>query len=196
MYEKLKVGTVIEFKEDGKQFIFVGYENPFVLIFYLYSSDMLKTFDLDKQARLLVGFEKLFPFRLKKQLDDKRLKAWYLKSRMTHSFLPHLQDKGLDSIKEVKDFSEIKVFDMFLLDDDVYVYLGKTFSDDYICYCTGTVAQDIKAVMLENCRLTTQKLCVLTEKKIEEQKEYLYFVKHLTDEQIKGMQGLRYGELL
>lgn len=196
MYEKLKVGTVIEFKEDGKQFIFVGYENPFVLIFYLYSSDMLKTFDLDKQSRLLVGFEKVFPFRLKKQLDDKRLKAWYLKSRMTHSFLPPLQDKGLDSIKEVKDFSEIKVFDMFLLDYDVYVYLGKTFSDDYICYCTGTVAQDIKAVMLENCRLTTQKLCVLTDKKIEEQKEYLYFVKHLTDEQIKGMQGLRYGELL
>lgn len=196
MYEKLKVGTVIEFKEDGKQFIFVGYENPFVLIFYLYSSDMLKTFDLDKQSRLLVGFEKVFPFRLKKQLDDKRLKAWYLKSRMTHSFLPPLQDNGLGSIKEVKDFSEINVFDMFLLDDDVYVYLGKTFSDDYICYCTGTVAQDIKAVMLENCRLTTQKLCVLTDKKIEEQKEYLYFVKHLTDEQIKGMQGLRYGELL
>lgn len=196
MYEKLKVGTVIEFKEDGKQFIFVGYENPFVLIFYLYSSDMLKTFDLDKQSRLLVGFEKVFPFRLKKQLDDKRLKAWYLKSRMTHSFLPLLQDNGLGSIKEVKDFSEIKVFDMFLLDYDVYVYLGKTFSDDYICYCTGTVAQDIKAVMLENCRLTTQKLCVLTDKKIEEQKEYLYFVKHLTDEQIKGMQGLRYGELL
>lgn len=196
MYEKLKVGTVIEFKEDGKQFIFVGYENPFVLIFYLYSSDMLKTFDLDKQSRLLVGFEKVFSFRLKKQLDDKRLKAWYLKSRMTHSFLPPLQDNGLGSIKEVEDFSEIKVFDMFLLDYDVYVYLGKTFSDDYICYCTGTVAQDIKAVMLENCRLTTQKLCVLTDKKIEEQKEYLYFVKHLTDEQIKGMQGLRYGELL
>lgn len=197
MYEKLKVGTVIEFKEDGKQYIFVGYESPFILIFYLYSPDMLKSFDLDKQARLLIGFEKAYPYRLKKQLDEKRLKAWYIKSRMTHSFLPMLKDNGLDSIKEVKDFSEIHVFDLFLVDYTMFVYVGKTFKDEYICYRTGEIdkyKQDV--LMLENCNLTTQKLCVLTEKQIKANKDYLYFIKHLTSEQIKGMQGLRYGELL
>ena len=116
MYEKLKVGTVVEFKEYDKQYVFIGYESPFILIFYLYSPDMLKSFDLDKQERLLLGFEKEYPYRLKKQLDEKRLKAWYIKSRMTHSFLPMLKDNGLNSIKEVKDFSEINVFDLFLLD--------------------------------------------------------------------------------
>ena len=50
--------------------------------------------------------------------------------------------------------------------------------------------------MLESCNLTTQKLCILTEQQIKENKEYMYFIKHLTSEQIKGMQGLRYGELL
>ena len=197
MYEKLKVGTVIEFKEDGKQFIFVGYESPFILIFYLYSPDMLKSFDLDKQERLLLGFEKEYPYRLKKQLDEKRLKAWYIKSRMTHSFLPMLKDSGLDSIKEVKNFSEINVFDLFLLDYEVYVYLGMTFQNEYICYCTGKIDRDKQdVIMLESCNLTTQKLCILTEQQIKENKEYLYFIKHLTSEQIKGMQGLRYGELL
>ena len=197
MYEKLKVGTVIEFKEDGKQFIFVGYESPFILIFYLYSPDMLKSFDLDKQERLLLGFEKEYPYRLKKQLDEKRLKAWYIKSRMTHSFLPMLKDSGLDSIKEVKDFSEINVFDLFLLDYEVYVYLGMTFKNEYICYCTGKIDRDKQdVIMLESCNLTTQKLCILTEQQIKENKEYMYFIKHLTSEQINGMQGLRYGESL
>ena len=123
MYEKLKVGTVIEFKEYDKQYVFIGYESPFILIFYLYSPDMLKSFDLDKQERLLLGFEKEYPYRLKKQLDEKRLKAWYIKSRMTHSFLPMLKDSGLDSIKEVKNFSEINVFDLFLLLILLYFYL-------------------------------------------------------------------------
>ena len=197
MYEKLKVGTVIEFKEDGKQFIFVGYESPFILIFYLYSPDMLKSFDLDKQARLLLGFEKEYPYRLKKQLDEKRLKAWYIKSRMTHSFLPMLKDNGLDSIKEVKNFSEINVFDLFLLDYEVYVYLGMTFQNEYICYCTGKIDRDKQdVIMLESCNLTTQKLCILTEEQIRDNKEYLYFIKHLTKEQIKGMKELRYEDLL
>ena len=197
MYEKLKVGTVIEFKEDGKQFIFVGYESPFILIFYLYSPDMLKSFDLDKQERLLLGFEKEYPYRLKKQLDEKRLKAWYIKSRMTHSFLPMLKDNGLDSIKEVKDFSEINVFDLFLLDCEVYVYLGMTFQNEYICYCTGKIDRDKQdVIMLESCNLTTQKLCILTEEQIRDNKEYLYFIKHLTKEQIKGMKELRYEDLL
>ena len=63
MYEKLKVGTVVEFKEYDKQYVFVGYESPFILIFYLYSPDMLKSFDLDKQERLLLGFEKEYPYK-------------------------------------------------------------------------------------------------------------------------------------
>ena len=197
MYEKLKVGTVVEFKEYDKQYVFIGYESPFILIFYLYSPDMLKSFDLDKQERLLLGFEKEYPYRLKKQLDEKRLKAWYIKSRMTHSFLPMLKDNGLNSIKEVKDFSEINVFDLFLLDYEVYVYLGMTFQNEYICYCTGKIGRDKQdVIMLESCNITTQKLCILTEQQIKENKEYLYFIKHLTKEQIKGMKELRYEDLL
>lgn len=195
MYEKLKVGTVIEFKDDEEQYIFVGYENPFVLIFYAYSSDMLNSFDLDKQVRFLLGFEKEYPYRLKKQLDKKLVKAWYIKSRMTYSFLPMLKDNGLASIKEVK-FSELNVFDLFLLDYNMYVYLGGTF-DEYTCYCTGEIGIDKKEVLLlENCNLTTYRLCILTEEQIKDNKEHLYFIQHLTDEQIKGMKDLDYNGLL
>ena len=158
---------------------------------------MIRRSGLDTFAPCYLKFEKEYPYRLKKQLDEKRLKAWYIKSRMTHSFLPMLKDNGLNSIKEVKDFSEINVFDLFLLDYEVYVYLGMTFQNEYICYCTGKIDRDKQdVIMLESCNLTTQKLCILTEQQIKENKEYLYFIKHLTKEQIKGMQGLRYGELL
>lgn len=195
MYEKLKVGTVIELKEDGKQYLFVGYESPFVLIFYAYSSDMLNYFDLDKQVRFLLGFEKDYPYRLKKQLDEKLVKAWYIKSRMTHSFLPMLKDNGLASIKEVK-FSELNVFDMFLLGYDMYVYLDCTLNV-YTCYCTGEIGIAQKEVLLlENCNLTTYRLCILTEEQIKDNKEYLYFIQHLTDEQINCMKGLMYDGVL
>lgn len=129
MYEKLKVGTVVEFKEYGKQYMFVGYESPFILIFYLYSSDMFESFDLHKQVRFLLGFDKRFHIMFKKQLNAEIVKAWHLRSRMMYRSLPILQD-NLCGIKEVKNFSEINVFDMFLLNEEVYVYLDRTF-DEY-----------------------------------------------------------------
>ena len=120
MYEKLKVGTVVEFKEYDKQYVFVGYESPFILIFYLYSPDMLESFDLQKQVRFLLGFEKRFHIMFQKQLNVEIVKAWYLRSRLIHRSLPMLQDNLWSSIKDVKNFSEINVFDMF------YNLTGKT----------------------------------------------------------------------
>ena len=111
MYEKLKVGTVVEFKEYDKQYVFVGYESPFILIFYLYSPDMLESFDLQKQVRFLLGFEKRFHIMFQKQLNVEIVKAWYLRSRLIHRSLPMLQDNLWSSIKDVKNFSEINVFD-------------------------------------------------------------------------------------
>lgn len=198
MYEKLKVGTVIEFKEDGKQFIFVGYESPFILIFYLYSSDMLESFDLQKQVRFLLGFEKRFHIMFQKQLNVEIVKAWYLRSRLIHRSLPMLQDNLWSSIKDVKNFSEINVFDMFYLNEDVYVYLDETFGE-YTCYYTGRIGMVTKeALLLESssCNFTANRLCILTEEQIRDNKEYLYFIKHLTKEQIKGMKELRYEDLL
>ena len=198
MYEKLKVGTVIEFKEDGKQYIFVGYESPFILIFYLYSPDMLESFDLQKQVRFLLGFEKRFHIMFQKQLNVEIIKAWYLRSRLIHRSLPMLQDNLWSSIKDVKNFSEINVFDMFYLNEDVYVYLDEAFGE-YTCYYTGRIGMVTKeALLLESssCNFTANRLCILTEQQIKENKEYLYFIKHLTKEQIKGMKGLRYEDLL
>lgn len=196
MYEKLKVGTVIEFKDTERQEIFVGYENPFVLVFYDYSPDMLKTFDLAKQTRYIIGFEEVEPFKLKKQLDEKRLKAWYLKNRMLNKQLPALYDSGLDSVKRIKEFKELEVFDMFLVDTVLYAYLGNTFDDDYICYYLGSVSDKADVLLLRNCALRSDRLRVVREKDIEKSSGFLYFVQHLTEEQIKGMQGLRYGDLL
>lgn len=198
MYEKLKVGTVIEFKEDGKQFIFVGYESPFILIFYLYSPDMLESFDLQKQVRFLLGFEKRFHIMFQKQLNVEIVKAWYLRSRLIHRSLPMLQDNLWSSIKDVKNFSEINVFDMFYLNEDVYVYLDETFGE-YTCYYTGRIGMVTKeALLLESssCNFTANRLCILTDEQIRDNKEYLYFIKHLTKEQIKGMKELRYKDLL
>ena len=199
MYEKLKVGTVIEFKEDGKQFIFVGYESPFILIFYLYSPDMLESFDLQKQVRFLLGFEKRFHIMFQKQLNGDIVKAWYLRSRLIHRSLPMLQDNLWSSIKDVKNFSEINVFDMFYLNEDVYVYLDEAFGE-YTCYYTGRIGMVTKeALLLESsssCNFTANRLCILTDEQIRDNKEYLYFIKHLTKEQIKGMKELRYEDLL
>lgn len=195
MYEKLKVGTVIEFKEDGKQYIFVGYESPFILIFYLYSSDMLESFDLQKQVRFLLGFEKRFHIMFQKQLNVEIVKAWYLRSRLIHRSLPMLQDNLWSSIKDVKNFSEINVFD---LNEDVYVYLDEAFGE-YTCYYTGRIGMVTKeALLLESssCNFTANRLCILTDEQIRDNKEYLYFIKHLTNEQIKGMKELRYEDLL
>lgn len=198
MYEKLKVGTVIEFKEDGKQYIFVGYESPFILIFYLYSPDMFESFDLQKQVRFLLGFEKRFHIMFQKQLNVEIVKAWYLRSRLIHRSLPMLQDNLWSSIKDVKNFSEINVFDMFYLNEDVYVYLDEAFGE-YTCYYTGRIGMVTKeALLLESssCNFTANRLCILTEQQIKENKEYMYFIKHLTKEQIKGMKELRYEDLL
>ena len=198
MYEKLKVGTVVEFKEYDKQYVFVGYESPFILIFYLYSSDMLESFDLQKQVRFLLGFEKRFHIMFQKQLNVEIVKAWYLRSRLIHRSLPMLQDNLWSSIKDVKNFSEINVFDMFYLNEDVYVYLDETFGE-YTCYYTGRIGMVTKeALLLESnsCNFTANRLCILTEEQIRDNKEYLYFIKHLTKEQIKGMKELRYGDLL
>ena len=198
MYEKLKVGTVVEFKEYDKQYVFVGYESPFILIFYLYSPDMLESFDLQKQVRFLLGFEKRFHIMFQQQLNVEIVKAWYLRSRLIHSSLPMLQDNLWSSIKDVKNFSEINVFDMFYLNEDVYVYLDKTFGE-YTCYYTGRIGMNTKeALLLESssCNFTANRLCILTEEQIRDNKEYLYFIKHLTKEQIKGMKELRYEDLL
>ena len=198
MYEKLKVGTVVEFKEYDKQYVFLGYESPFILIFYLYSSDMLESFDLQKQVRFLLGFEKRFHIMFKKQLNVEIVKAWYLRSRLIHRSLPMLQDNLGSSIKEVKNFSEINVFDMFYLNEDVYVYLDEAFGE-YTCYYTGRIGMVTKeALLLESssCNFTANRLCILTEEQIRDNKEYLYFIKHLTKEQIKGMKELRYEDLL
>lgn len=196
MYEKLKVGTVVEFNEYDKQYVFVGYEIPFILIFYEYSSDMLESFDLHKQVRFLLGFEKRFHLMFQKQLDEKIVKARYLRSRLIHRSLPMLQDNLCGSIKDVKNFSEINVFDMFLLNEEVYVYLDETFGN-YTCYYAGRIGIDTKeALLLESCNLTANRLCILTEEQIRENKEYLYFIKHLTKEQIKGMKGLRYWDIM
>ena len=198
MYEKLKVGTVVEFKEYGKQYVFVGYESPFILIFYLYSPDMLESFDLQKQVRFLLGFEKQFHIMFQKQLNVEIVKAWYLRSRLIHRSLPMLQDNLWSSIKDVKNFSEINVFDMFYLNEDVYVYLDEAFGE-YTCYYTGRIGMVTKeALLLESssCNFTANRLCILTEQQIKENKEYLYFIKHLTKEQIKGMKELRYEDLL
>ena len=198
MYEKLKVGTVVEFKEYDKQYVFVGYESPFILIFYLYSSDMLESFDLQKQVRFLLGFEKRFHIMFQKQLNVEIVKAWYLRSRLIHRSLPMLQDNLWSSIKDVKNFSEINVFDMFYLNEDVYVYLDEAFGE-YTCYYTGRIGMVTKeALLLESssCNFTANRLCILTEEQIRDNKEYLYFIKHLTKEQIKGMKELRYEDLL
>ena len=198
MYEKLKVGTVVEFKEYDKQYVFVGYESPFILIFYLYSSDMLESFDLQKQVRFLLGFEKRFHIMFQKQLNVEIVKAWYLRSRLIHRSLPMLQDNLGSSIKDVKNFSEINVFDMFYLNEDVYVYLDEAFGE-YTCYYTGRIGMVTKeALLLESssCNFTANRLCILTEEQIRDNKEYLYFIKHLTKEQIKGMKELRYEDLL
>ena len=198
MYEKLKVGTVVEFKEYGKQYVFVGYESPFILIFYLYSSDMFESFDLQKQVRFLLGFEKRFHIMFQKQLNVEIVKAWYLRSRLIHRSLPMLQDNLWGSIKDVKNFSEINVFDMFYLNEDVYVYLDEAFGE-YTCYYTGRIGMNTKeALLLESssCNFTANRLCILTEEQIRDNKEYLYFIKHLTKEQIKGMKELRYEDLL
>ena len=198
MYEKLKVGTVVKFKEYDKQYVFVGYESPFILIFYLYSPDMLESFDLQKQVRFLLGFEKRFHIMFQKQLNVEIIKAWYLRSRLIHRSLPMLQDNLWSSIKDVKNFSEINVFDMFYLNEDVYVYLDEAFGE-YTCYYTGRIGMVTKeALLLESssCNFTANRLCILTEQQIKENKEYLYFIKHLTKEQIKGMKGLRYEDLL
>ena len=198
MYENLKVGTVVEFKEYDKQYVFVGYESPFILIFYLYSPDMLESFDLQKQVRFLLGFEKRFHIMFKKQLNGDIVKAWYLRSRLIHRSLPMLQDNLWSSIKDVKNFSEINVFDMFYLNEDVYVYLDEAFGE-YTCYYTGRIGMVTKeALLLESssCNFTANRLCILTEQQIKENKEYMYFIKHLTKEQIKGMKELRYKDLL
>ena len=198
MYEKLKVGTVVEFKEYDKQYVFVGYESPFILIFYLYSPDMLESFDLQKQVRFLLGFEKRFHIMFQKQLNVEIVKAWYLRSRLIHRSLPMLQDNLWSSIKDVKNFSEINVFDMFYLNEDVYVYLDEAFGE-YTCYYTGRIGMVTKeALLLESssCNFTANRLCILTEEQIRDNKEYLYFIKHLTKEQIKGMKELRYEDLL
>ena len=198
MYEKLKVGTVVEFKEYDKQYVFIGYESPFILIFYLYSPDMLESFDLQKQVRFLLGFEKRFHIMFQKQLNVEIVKAWYLRSRLIHRSLPMLQDNLWSSIKDVKNFSEINVFDMFYLNEDVYVYLDEAFGE-YTCYYTGRIGMVTKeALLLESssCNFTANRLCILTEEQIRDNKEYLYFIKNLTKEQIKGMQGLRYRDLL
>ena len=198
MYEKLKVGTVVKFKEYDKQYVFVGYESPFILIFYLYSPDMLESFDLQKQVRFLLGFEKRFHIMFQKQLNVETVKAWYLRSRLIHRSLPMLQDNLWSSIKDVKNFSEINVFDMFYLNEDVYVYLDEAFGE-YTCYYTGRIGMVTKeALLLESssCNFTANRLCILTEEQIKDNKEYLYFIKHLTKEQIKGMKELRYEDLL
>ena len=198
MYEKLKVGTVVEFKEYDKQYVFIGYESPFILIFYLYSPDMLESFDLQKQVRFLLGFEKRFHIMFQKQLNVEIVKAWYLRSRLIHRSLPMLQDNLWSSIKDVKNFSEINVFDMFYLNEDVYVYLDETFGE-YTCYYTGRIGMVTKeALLLESssCNFTANRLCILTDEQIRDNKEYLYFIKHLTKEQIKGMKELRYKDLL
>ena len=198
MYEKLKVGTVVDFKEYDKQYVFVGYESSFILIFYLYSSDMLESFDLQKQVRFLLGFEKRFHIMFQKQLNVEIVKAWYLRSRLIHSSLPMLQDNLGSSIKDVKRFSEINVFDMFYLNEDVYVYLDEAFGE-YTCYYTGRIGMVTKEVLLlesSSCNFTANRLCILTEQQIRDNKEYLYFIKHLTKEQIKGMKELRYRDLL
>ena len=198
MYEKLKVGTVVEFKEYDKQYVFVGYESPFILIFYLYSPDMLESFDLQKQVRFLLGFEKRFHIMFQKQLNVEIVKAWYLRSRLINRSIPMLQDNLWSSIKDVKNFSEINVFDMFYLNEDVYVYLDEAFRE-YTCYYTGRIGMVTKeALLLESssCNFTANRLCILTEEQIRDNKEYLYFIKHLTKEQIKGMKELRYEDLL
>lgn len=191
MLENLKIGTVVEFK-SGRQEIFVGYETPFIYVFYAYSPDMLKTFDINKQIRYLIGFEKQESFILKKQLDANRLKAWYIKASMTNKYLPKLKEHSITP-KQVKTFDEIEVFDMFLSDMDVYCYLGKSFSNEIICYHTGQITQK-EDLLLNNTTLRSDRLVTIDVNKLS--KDYLYKIQHLTDEQIKGMLNLRYGELL
>lgn len=75
---------------------------------------------------------------------------------------------------------------MFYLNEDVYVYLDETFGE-YTCYYTGRIGMNTKeALLLESssCNITANRLCILTEEQIRDNKEYLYFIKHLTKEQL------------
>lgn len=187
MYEEIKVGTVIQTKDI--QLIFVGYENPYIMVFYEYSPDMLRSFSMNKQWRLCIGFEVSYPYVVKKQLDDKRLRAWYIKNQLVYN-LPTLSsvNKELEIMKPI-NILDLMVFDVFLSGVTLYIYLGKTFSDEYICYDLSEVTENTLR-LVQNGNVSNNNVIVRTSM------EELYFVKHLDKKTIQILNKLHYGEYL
>lgn len=186
MYEEIKVGTVIQTRE--KQLILVGYVNEYVMLFYEYSPDMLRSYNREKEWFLGIGFESEYPYVIKKHLDAERLMAWYVKNQKLYHLvslkwcMPVLKD-----VKQIR-LKDLDVFDIFLHGINLYIYLGKSFNNHYICYDLGEIDKVRNTYNLEEGNV-----CVVG---LNEGITDLYYIRHITKELEDRLKFLPYGEHL